>query len=293
MDVWGELALIDRAAHLRTVEGIAAALADPAAREVLVAPGSKVATNADGGLDWHPLRGDDERVLLGTLDERPLFARMVGKEEAADWLALRESALALGQADLEAAMTACALANWHAAEPFCARCGTPTTVAPGGFSRACPGCGAEHFPRHDPAMIVAVLDADDRLLLGHQASWAPGRFSLLAGFAEAGESIEQAVHREVFEEAGVRLNALRFLASQPWPFPRSLMVAFVARAGAVEVIPDGVEILDARYFSREDFDAALASGEMTVPAASVSVAAWVIDQWRQGTLPAPEPGAAR
>lgn len=285
MDAWTRLARIDRAAHLRTADGMASSLADPRALEVAVDPRSRISVRADG-LDWRPPVAEGARILLGLLDGAPRFARLVAADDTL--ASLREAALALSPEDLELAMSACALASWHAAEQFCGRCGTATTMAPGGFSRACPGCGAEHFPRHDPAMIVAVVDADDRLLLGHQASWAPTRFSLLAGFAEAGESIEQAVHREVFEEAGVRLSAMRYLASQPWPFPRSLMVAFVARAGAVDLVPDGVEIQELRWFSRDEYDAAIADGSISVPAASVSVAAWVIDAWRRGTLPAPE-----
>src|SRR5262249_48347826 len=154
---------------------------------------------------------------------------------------------------------AVALANWHARHRFCPNCGHETEVASAGHVRRCPSCGLEHYPRTDPAVIVLVTDADDRALLGHNPAWPPGRVSTLAGLVEPGESAEMAVVREIAEEAGVVLTDVTYLGSQPWPFPWSLMLGFTARAvdpGTTR--PDGEEISELRWFTREELADALA-----------------------------------
>ena len=167
----------------------------------------------------------------------------------------------------EIVRTALALLNWHDTAPACDRCGAPTTISPGGFTRRCNSCGATAFPRQDPAVIMAVLDAGNRLLLAHQDAWPAGRVSILAGFVEAGEALEDAVVREVAEESGLRVTAVRYVGSQPWPFPRSLMLGFVARAeGEVQV--DGDEIAWARWFTPEALDMSLSAGEITAEEAT-------------------------
>ena len=147
---------------------------------------------------------------------------------------------------------AVALENWQRLHRFCSRCGERTVIAAAGHIRRCPACGAEHYPRTDPAVIMLVTDDQDRALLGRQVHWPEGRFSTLAGFVEPGESIEQSVVREVAEEAGVTVGEVEYVASQPWPFPSSLMLGFMARATSSEIHVDGEEIHEARWFSRED-----------------------------------------
>ena len=147
---------------------------------------------------------------------------------------------------------AVALENWQRLHRFCSRCGERTVIAAAGHIRRCPACGAEHYPRTDPAVIMLVTDDQDRVLLGRQVHWPEGRFSTLAGFVEPGESIEQSVRREVFEEAGVTVGEVEYVASQPWPFPSSLMLGFMARATSSEITVDGEEIQEARWFSREE-----------------------------------------
>ena len=179
---------------------------------------------------------------------------------------------------------ALAMANWHAATRFSPLSGSPTTSSKGGWVLLDSATGAELFPRTDMAIIVGVTDADDRLLLGSNAQWESNRFSLLAGFVEPGESLEAAVMREVFEESGVRVTDPRYLGSQPWPFPASLMLGFLATVDeTVEstLTPDGTEILDLRWFSRAELHAAL--GEVRLPGPS-SIARAIIEEWYGGPL---------
>ncbi len=179
---------------------------------------------------------------------------------------------------------AVALENWQRMHRFCSRCGERTVIAAAGHVRRCPACGAEHYPRTDPAVIMLVTDADDRALLGRQVHWPRGRFSTLAGFVEPGESIEQAVVREAGEEVGVEIGEVEYVASQPWPFPSSLMLGFVARATSTEIRVDGEEIEEARWFSREELRAAFASGEV-LPPSGISIAARLIELWYGEPLP--------
>ena len=153
--------------------------------------------------------------------------------------------------------TAQALANWHAAHQFCPRCGAPTEPEQAGWIRRCTRDSSEHYPRTDPAVIMAVVDDDDRLLLGRNAQWPEGRFSVLAGFVEPGESFEAAVAREVEEEVGIEVTDVTYLGNQPWPFPSSDMVGFRARAITTSLHPDTVEMAEARWFTRNEYRKAL------------------------------------
>jgi NAD+ diphosphatase len=169
---------------------------------------------------------------------------------------LREAAARLPRADGGLAAYTAALLNWHRRHRHCANCGQPTDVREGGLVRLCPRCGAEHHPRTDPVVIMLVTDGD-RLLLGRQPSWPARRYSALAGFVEPGESLEEAVAREVREEAGVTVGPPRYVASQPWPFPASLMLGFtVPWVGGEPAAHD--ELQDARWFSRKEVAAAAA-----------------------------------
>jgi NAD+ diphosphatase len=199
------------------------------------------------------------------------------------WAGLRDVGTLLDDTGAGLFTAALALANWHAVHPRCARCGTPTVVVQAGWARSCPACGAEHYPRTDPAVIMAVVDDDGRLLLGRQAAWPPKRYSTLAGFVEPGESLEAAVRREVAEEAGVVVGAVEYRGSQPWPFPSSLMLGFRGHAVGTAVEVDGVELAHARWWTREEFEADLASGELMLPP-RVSIARRLIEDWYGGPV---------
>jgi len=179
---------------------------------------------------------------------------------------------------------ALALANWHDSHQFSPRTGAATVIGQGGWVRTDPESGREVFPRTDPAIIVGIVDAEDRLLLGHNAMWPPNRYSLLAGFVEPGESLESAVVREVFEESGIRIIDPVYLGSQPWPFPASLMLGFMARVDPqVEstLTPDGAEILDLRWFSRDELTASL--DDIGLPG-HTSIARAIIEHWYGGPI---------
>lgn len=194
---------------------------------------------------WVPRRGPDAR---GGADEPSLAS-------------LRAVGPLLSDHDAALAMTAVALTGWHAATAFCSRCGRPTVPDLSGHSRFCTA-GHQEFPRTDPAVIVLVHDDAGHAVLARQPSWAPRRFSVLAGFAEAGESLEATVAREIGEEIGVAVSDVEYLGSQPWPFPRSLMIAFAARAPrGAELRPRPGEIAEARWFSREELRGLVAESE--------------------------------
>ena len=198
--------------------------ASPAARAVVAGrDGVHVTDGEDRRLALVPLEqaGDGEPLLLGLDDAGPIFAAE-GDASRLSLLGLREAAAALPQADGGLAAYAAALLGWHRRHRFCANCGAPTEIREAGHVRRCPSCGAEHHPRTDPVVIMLVLRGDD-VLLGRQASWPRDRYSALAGFVEPGESLEEAVAREVQEESGVRIGPPRYVSSQPWPFPASPM----------------------------------------------------------------------
>ncbi len=269
-----------------------AAWAEPGAR-VLRVRGGLVALGAGSGgsgaaaLDLAVVRGarGEAHLYLGRVAGRPVFA-MVDQEgrdsgyaePVGGWQHPFEFGSSLAAAERELMTVALALANWHASSGFSPRDGGPTEARWGGWARH-DAHGGEHFPRTDAAVIVLV-EHEDRLLLGSNVLWESGRFSLLAGFVEAGESAEQTVVREVYEEAGVRVEGVRYVASQPWPFPRSLMLGFRARlaggADPARLSPDPDEIAELRWFTREELRNP-APG-IVLPM-SLSIARWLIDLW--------------
>ena len=228
---------------------------------------------------------DGDRLYLGHDDDGPVFA-VVGalpRKLGARPLDLREVGALLDDRDAGLLVHAVGLANWHATHPRCSRCGAPTEVVRGGSVRRCPEDGSEHFPRTDPAMIVLVHDGADRCVLGRQSVWPAGRFSTLAGFVEPGESAEQAVVREVAEETGLAVDEVSYVASQPWPFPSSLMLGFRARCAgdAVPRVIDG-ELEEVRWFTRDELREAAtwgARGSGVQLPGSVSIASLLIQGW--------------
>lgn len=226
----------------------------------------------------------DERDLDGVpiQEDAPLVAFVAGLTFAH----LRDVGDVLSPRDAGLATTAVALSSWHARHPRCPRCGEITEVIEAGWVRRCPADHTLHYPRTDPAVIMAVTDRDDRLLLGHAAHWPEHRFSTLAGYVEPGESIEHAVRREVAEEVGLTVGEVEYRASQPWPFPASLMLGFravLADGASTAVTVDGVEITEARFFTRAELAGAVRAGEVLLPMRS-SIALALIEEWYGGPL---------
>ena len=192
---------------------------------------------------------------------------------------LRELGATLDEFQLGISMHVIALSNWHRSHPHCSKCGAETKSTLGGSVRVCIKDQSQHHPRTDSAVIVLVKDKDDRILLGHQPIWPDGRFSTFAGFLEPGETFEQCVEREVFEESGVKVNEIKYLGSQPWPFPASIMIAFSAVVDDPSTAKaDGVEITEVRWFSRDDLKSSIADGSLLLPP-TISVARKMIAMW--------------
>jgi NAD+ diphosphatase len=222
-------------------------------------------------------QGDGDRFLLGVGDDDVAYWGTVGappRALGARPMDLRMMGAALGDLDAGLFVTLVALSNWHASHPRCPRCGELTEIRQAGWSRRCPNDGSDHFPRTDPAVIVLLHDGGDRALLGRQPSWPAGRYSTIAGFVESGESAEQAVHREVREETGVLIDDVVYRASQPWPFPQSLMLGYEARVVGGDVEQRDHELEDVRWFDRETLQREVD----TLPPPS-SIAHWLITGW--------------
>jgi NAD+ diphosphatase len=222
-----------------------------------------------------------DAIFLGLVGERPLFA-MDAEPANGHPAGLREAASELPADQAALGAYAAALISWHRRHRFCANCGAATEAVDGGHERRCPECGAHHFPRTDPAVIVRVVDGGDRLLLGRQASWPEGRFSVLAGFVEPGETLEEAVRREVLEESGIELAEVAYVASQPWPVPSSLMIGFNARAGGGEPRPGDGELKEVRWFERAEVEAAARGEGGVFLSPPYSIARRLIDAWLGG-----------
>jgi NAD+ diphosphatase len=278
-------ASLDRVSWRRTDDAFLAGCAsDPAAR-ALVSVGGELAVGVDGRPvevalgSVAPLEGT-EPAFLGLRDEQPVFAiEAAAVPDGARAASLRDLVPLLTQSDGGIVAYATAIGNWHRRHRFCANCGHATDVVSAGFQRTCPNCGAHHFPRTDPVVIMLVVDpARDRVLLGRQATWPAGRYSCLAGFVEPGESLEEAVAREVVEESAVTVDDVRYRSSQPWPFPASLMLGFHCRyAGGGPYRRDG-ELEDVRWFERDE----LADGTAILPP-PLAIARVLIDEWLVGT----------
>ena len=197
---------------------------------------------------------------------------------------LRRNMSRLDARDAELAAMAVGVFAWHRTHKFCARCGVRSMISPGGWQRSCPSCSGQHFPRTDPVVIM-LITRGNKVLIGRSPNWPEGMYSLLAGFMEPGETIEAAVRREVFEEAGVRVGNVGYLASQPWPFPSSLMIGCWGEAVSDDIVIDPKEIEDAIWTTREEILEAWASKSSTLVAARKgAIAHFLIKNWLSDTL---------
>lgn len=244
------------------------------------------------------------RIFLGLAGEQAWFALVVDAAEGtaeppngAQWGNLRDIGATLDDLDVGLFTCAAALVAWHGRNRFCPNCGAPTEPRQAGWTRQCTREGTDVFPRTDPAVIMLVHDGGERCVLGRQATWPPGRFSILAGFVEAGEPLEAAVVREVAEEVGLPVAQVRYIASQPWPFPQSLMIGCTARALAQELAPQDDEIAEAYWFSKAEVAAAATwdavnddtpgvgpGGVLKGLPGPVSIARQLLDAWVAGRL---------
>jgi NAD+ diphosphatase len=244
---------LDRADAVRAdSEAIAALARHPRARELAWSDGLP-AIAEDGALLWNPVERPE--LFLGLDADEPRFSAI--PQSVQDYRAAFGPMTNLSARDAPLFAAALSLGGWHRRHGFCANCGALTVIVRGGWSRSCPACGAEHYPRVDPVVIM-LAEHDGSILLGRQPHYPPRRYSALAGFVETGETIEAAVARELNEEAGITVTNVSYLASQPWPFPSSLMIGCRADALARELTIDTAELEDARWFTREEVAASLA-----------------------------------
>lgn len=280
--------ILDRADHVRTnSERLAEAFADPRAR-LLVMEGLDPVAGEGGELAWTALPPEAETcgfILLGIDECGPAFAKIADDVPPGSAFAPKVWELASVMKPEELALYGCArsLVDWHKRHRFCANCGMPTEVWKGGWSRFCAGCGAEHFPRVDPVTIM-LAEHEGRILVGRQSRFPPGRYSALAGFIEPGETIEEAVARELWEEAGIRVHTIRYVMSQPWPFPSSLMIACIGRTDDPALTLDTTEIEHAKWVDAAGVRAALRSDPDAPFGAPppMAVAHWLLRHWVDG-----------
>ncbi|WP_299566220.1 NAD(+) diphosphatase [uncultured Sulfitobacter sp.] len=308
---------LDRAGELRgNAEALAQAERDPASRAVVFWRGKPlISPERPAGLVRlsmdHPALAERAQapILLGREEGSPVFAVelptwaldtvddanfgafMDPSEQRhpalPDWMVfaeLRRVMTWLNPRDAELAASGKAVLGWHEIHRFCARCGQETQVSQGGWQRQCSGCGGAHFPRTDPVVIMLITHGNS-VLVGRSPGWPRGMYSLLAGFVEPGETLEAAVRREVFEESGVRVGEVGYLASQPWPFPASLMFGCHGHATSTEITVDPVEIEDARWISREEMmDISAGQHPEVLPARKGAIAHFLIERWLTDTL---------
>jgi NAD+ diphosphatase len=276
------------------VDAVGRRLSDPRSCLLVLGDGDVPVTRARDGTtnlafaDPTALGGDGmEPILLGVDEsDRAIFA--VGRSPAvageAEQMGLRQALVQLEAAQAELLLQAAGLLNWHTDHGFCSRCGATTVPELAGARRRCTRDGSLHFPRTDPAVIVAVVDAEDRLLLAQHLGPRPAP-STLAGFVEPGESLESAVAREVREECGLVIAETGYVGSQPWPFPSSLMVGFCARSVTAAITVDGTEISAAAWYTRPELEKQINQEGMRL--SPLSISSLLIDLWRRGSLPLP------
>lgn len=273
---------LDRADHLRADPDAILALQGHAGALELVWENGAPAIDEQGRLRWQQVDGNPP-LLLGLNDQHPRFSHLPDGDAPVDARAHFQLLSLLDDREAPTFAAALSLANWHRRHRHCSVCGQLTQPNRGGWSRICGSCGSEHYPRVDPVVIM-LAEHDGRLLLGRQPHYPPGRYSALAGFLEPGESIEAAVARELKEEAGVTVRNVRYLCSQPWPFPNSLMIGAHAEALDDSLTIDTNELDDARWFSREDVLASLAQEASApfLPPPRSAIARTLLEQWADG-----------
>ncbi|WP_299652208.1 NAD(+) diphosphatase [uncultured Tateyamaria sp.] len=309
---------LDRAAEMRgDAQAIEAAMEEATARAILIWRGKPlIARTRPAELMrvalTHPVCRDadlDTAVFLGREDGAARFALDLSKWEPADldpsqlggfldpteqhhpafaedevFAELRRVMTWLTPRDAELAATAKAIFGWHDSHRFCAKCGTASDMTQAGWQRICPSCGAHHFPRTDPVVIMLITHGNS-VLMGRSPGWPDGMYSLIAGFVEPGETLEAAVRREVFEEAGIRVGAVEYLSSQPWPFPASLMFGCKGTATSRDITIDPAEIEDAIWVSREEMLAIFAGEHANIlPARKGAIAHFLLENWLADTL---------
>lgn len=290
---------IERLSEKRSDESAEQALADPKARLLLIGDGRLfLRFSARGARPYFRLtetgpflRRLDQAVLLGFETEGPILAVPAGIEpdqlpeeiKAVDFRSIYIQGL-LDPAALGALAQGAALLAWHESHQFCSKCGNRSAMRAGGYKRLCTSCGTEHFPRTDPVVIMLAVTAE-KCLLGRSRHFKQGMYSALAGFVEPGETIEAAVRRETFEEAGIRLGRIAYQASQPWPFPYSLMIGCFGEALSEDILTDTAELEDCRWFSREELSAVIGGthGEGIVIPPRGAIAHHLITIWAEGS----------
>ncbi len=289
---------LDRRSDLRSDPALLTRLlADPATRVFRLRGDAAPVREDDGGgvtlVLGAPVPADADHLVvylgeaggvqhLGVVEDLP-----EGEEPGAGLRSLRQVGARLDDLGASVFATTLALANWHRHHGFCPRCGQRTVPVLGGWVRHCPADGSEHYPRTDVAVIMAVVDADDRLLLARGRGFRSRGMSVLAGFVEPGETLAAAVTREVAEEVGIEVEDVTYLGDQPWPFPSSLMVGFTARARSTELRLQQSEIAAARWFTRDELVAAIHDGTLVVPG-RVSIARRLLEHWFGGPVDAPD-----
>lgn len=267
---------IDRADLLRSdPERLAALTTHGRAKQLLWREGLP-AVDAQGRLEWR--EPSEPLLFLGLDGDAPCFCGL--ELSRPDARAAFATLGLLSSADAPLFAAALSLSSWHSRHGFCASCGEPTAVVRGGWSRRCASCEAEHFPRVDPVVIM-LAEHDGSVLLGRQPHYPPGRYSALAGFVEVGESLEAAVARELHEEAGISVTDVRYVMSQPWPFPSSLMIGYSAKALSRDLTIDTTELDDARWFARAEVETAVRGDERAPfqPPPRAAIARTLLEHW--------------
>jgi len=275
---------LNRADHLRANPDAIAGLRTSAEARELAWDNGAPAIDEQGKLRWLPIAGEPP-LFLGLDGEGPRFSALPDGKAPVDARAHFQLLSLLDAADAPTFAAALSLANWHRRHRHCSVCGHLTNPNRGGWSRMCPNCGAEHYPRADPVVIM-LAEHGGRLLLGRQPHYPEGRYSALAGFVEPGESIEYAVARELKEEAGIDVRDVRYLYSQPWPFPSTLMIGACAVTDDDRLTIDHNELDDARWFSRDEVLASLAGDPSApfLPPPRSAIARTLLDRWADGLM---------